>query len=375
MNTSSHLTSERYIWLDNAKMFAMLCVIFGHSSSLVVNGMPGRLLGLVVSFNMPLFVLLAGFTAERSFQRILSFSDLVDYIGKIYHRLLLPAVFLSAINQIFVTSLFARRLWLVFTVVAILEWFLEKWKNLLPDGISLSLRLLTFAFLIVASQSLNMFWFLNMLMKLQLSVAAGSFFISYFTSDAKRFLYVAAFSWALSFLVFDSWTFEMSFYFFVGLLLKRYWKQKTVLEIPVYWPMLAVVVGIVLLRNVTVNYGFYDYGLSRLIEMGLPLIYVCRLLVALALIFSILFCILKFSKRETWFSRMGQYSMAFYIVHALILETWLKPYVVANQLFVFEPPISTMFWLLVSIFLTMLSYGIILISARYRITRTLIIGK
>ena len=375
MNNTSHLTSERYIWLDNAKMFAMLCVIFGHSSSLVVDGMPGRLLGLIVSFNMPLFVLLSGFTAERAFQRILSFSDLVDYVGKIYHRLLLPAVFLSAINQIFVTSLFARRLWLVYAAVAFLEWFLERGKNLLPDGVSLCLRLLLLAFLVVASQWLNMFWFLNMLMKLQLSVAIGSFFISYITTDTKRFLYVAAFCWLLPFFVFDSWTFEMSFYFFVGLFLKRYWNSKKVLDIPVYWPILAVVAGVALLRYATVDYGFYDYGLARLIEMGLSLVYVCRLLVALLLIFAILFLILKYSQRETWFSRMGQFSMAFYIVHALILETWLKPYVEANQLFIFEPPFSTMLWLLVSIFLTLISYGIILICVRYRITRALVIGK
>ena len=50
--------SDRISWIDDAKMFAMFCVVFGHVSGLFSNKLVGfyPINTAIVSFNMPLFV-------------------------------------------------------------------------------------------------------------------------------------------------------------------------------------------------------------------------------------------------------------------------------------------------------------------------------
>lgn len=56
----------RVAWLDNVKMYAMLWVILGHVMTIVIKtnvDLSGRVMEhFIVAFNMPLFVMLSGYS-------------------------------------------------------------------------------------------------------------------------------------------------------------------------------------------------------------------------------------------------------------------------------------------------------------------------
>lgn len=83
----------RIAWIDNIRLFAILCVILYHSSQLVENKM---YFGWIIeSFNMALFFLLSGFTSYKSLNRIEDFNGLKEFAQKRFLRILLPCVFMS----------------------------------------------------------------------------------------------------------------------------------------------------------------------------------------------------------------------------------------------------------------------------------------
>ena len=83
---------KRIVWLDDAKMFAMLCVIFYHCLKYMPADMAGcsDTIEVITSFNMHLFVVLAGFTSFRALQRIACWDDYRRYVVKIALHLLVP---------------------------------------------------------------------------------------------------------------------------------------------------------------------------------------------------------------------------------------------------------------------------------------------
>ena len=52
--------NKRFLWLDIAKGITILLTIIGHS----IGG--GRILGIIHSFHMPLFFVLAGYTFKKT---------------------------------------------------------------------------------------------------------------------------------------------------------------------------------------------------------------------------------------------------------------------------------------------------------------------
>lgn len=91
MNT---IQSNRISWIDNAKFLAIMCVIVGHSFSMI----KGEFYGydefnlFIVAFNMPLFALLSGVTSFKSLSRIQTFGDLINYFNKILWHVGVPTV-------------------------------------------------------------------------------------------------------------------------------------------------------------------------------------------------------------------------------------------------------------------------------------------
>lgn len=83
----------RIVWIDNLRLFAILCVILYHSSQLVENKV---YFGWIIeSFNMALFFFLSGFTSSKSLSKIEDFTGLKDFIQKRFLRILLPCAFMS----------------------------------------------------------------------------------------------------------------------------------------------------------------------------------------------------------------------------------------------------------------------------------------
>lgn len=95
--------SDRISWIDDAKMFAMFCVVFGHVSGLFSNKLVGfyPINTAIVSFNMPLFVFLSGYTASRSINKVESFGSLWNYFKKVGLRILVPALTFSSLAWLY----------------------------------------------------------------------------------------------------------------------------------------------------------------------------------------------------------------------------------------------------------------------------------
>lgn len=368
-------TQNRQSWLDNAKMVAMLCVIAGHTAGLFANGLPGRLSGIIVAFNMPLFVLLSGYTALGGLQRIENFKGLVDYAEKILWRMVVPAVCLSAIDQTWRSLLFSRKLWILYALLAIALWLIGKWKErgmkYLPSKVFGIVRVLLVTFLLCSSLKLNMYWFLSMLMTLQMT-AAILFLVGKWVKLGVNNLVpmISALLWLISYVVYNSWTFEMSIYFTIGLVMKHFGLFDKILQMEQWIAVCLFVLGCVLCRLFTIDYGFYTNGVNDLISQGLYHIYPLRILVALSLSFAIIRWVNALSGDYNWFSKMGSYTLAFYTIHALLLDDFLKPN------FYFDNPANYMwiFGILATIALTAVTYLIIRLCDRWIATRRMVLG-
>lgn len=82
----------REAWIDNVRMFAMVCVMLGHTWHLIDCPLPLWLNDFILAFNMPLFVLLSGFVVVKSLKRINTWTDFIGYVYKIAMRIMIPAV-------------------------------------------------------------------------------------------------------------------------------------------------------------------------------------------------------------------------------------------------------------------------------------------
>lgn len=369
------MSTIRASWLDNAKMVAMLCVIAGHTIGLFANGLPAIVSGLIVAFNMPLFVLLSGYTSLGGLLRLDGVRSLLDYAEKALWRMVVPAVCLSALDQIWRGAFFSRKLWIVYAVLSVSLWLIGKCRE--RDRVPFPklwldiARGVLVAFLLYSSLSLNMYWFLSMLLKLQMLAAVMVLLGKWMkVSVGSLVLVLSALLWGTSYVIFDTWTFEMSVYFAIGLVMKQFGMFDRILHMDHLTAILLFVGGCILCRQVTIDYGFYSYGLEGLIRHGLYYIYPLRLLVALAISFAIIRWVYALSNDYNWFSKMGSYTLAFYTIHCLILEDFLKPHVY------FDDPSNYMwiFGLLAIVVFASVTYIIIRACDRWIVTRRLILG-
>lgn len=366
--------TSRSPWLDNAKMVAMLCVIAGHTGGWL-GGWPLNIGGLIVAFNMPLFVLLSGYTSLGGLLRLDSLKGLLDYVEKILWRMVVPAVCLSAIDQMWRGAFLARKLWLVYAALAIILWLMAKWREReglpFPKVVLDIARCILVVFLLVSSLNLNMYWFLSMLMKLQMFAAVLVLLGKWMkVTVGSLILALSALLWGASYLMFDSWTFEMSVYFAMGLAMKQMGMFDRILHMKYLVTIALFAVGCILCRLVTIDYGFYDNSLRSLIDQGLYHIYPLRVFVALTLSFAIIRWVYALSGDYNWFSKMGSYTLAFYTIHCLILDDFLKPYIH------FDNPANYM-WIvgiLATVVLTVATYTIIRVCERWLVTRRLVLG-
>lgn len=366
----------RLPWLDNAKMVAMICVIIGHTGGLFANGIPGRFMGIIVGFNMPLFVLLSGLVSLGALSRLVDFRSLTDYFEKILWRMMIPAVALSAIDQAAKGMLFARKLWVLYFCIALLFWIvfrkplIKEKLSKVPDKLMLFCKFALVIFLLVSSLWLNMFWFLSMLMKLQLSAACLSYILNFtLISQKTQIVTISIFLWIGSYFVFDGWTFEMSIYYAIGLLIKQFGMIVKIWQMKIWLSAILFIAGCVLCRFFTINYGFYTYSFADLLQNGIAHIYALRVIVALLLSSAIIRWVFALSRDYNWFSHAGSRSMAFYTIHALLLATVPAGFYIEN-------PHNYMwiFGFLFAFAFTTVTYGIILLCERWKLTRGLVLG-
>lgn len=168
--TTSYIVSQmsnRLSWVDNVKMVAMLFVILGHTWRIIHCPLPEWLSLFILSFNMPLFVLMTGYTSVRGIDKIATIQNLKDYLFKTTKRVMLPsAVFSIAVS----------------IVVLFLKYVIDdndfSWSKVIVKLIILSIYVIAFIYrnhqkgkflfsflcimAIPISLKFSMFWFLNM---------------------------------------------------------------------------------------------------------------------------------------------------------------------------------------------------------------------
>ena len=87
---------HRIAWLDNVKMFAMLWVILGHVMTIVIKtnvDLSGKIMEhFIVAFNMPLFVIISGYSNLNTFNKITEWRELVDFVKKSVIHILLSLI-------------------------------------------------------------------------------------------------------------------------------------------------------------------------------------------------------------------------------------------------------------------------------------------
>ena len=167
---------QRIAWLDNVKMFAMLCVILGHVMTIVIKtnmDLSGKIIEhFIVAFNMPLFVIISGYSNLNTFNKITKWRELIDFVKKSVIRILLPVV--------------------TFCVI-----------GLTPNFI------------------FSPFWFLNMILYLMIGFAVIHFAV--YSIKKQHMLGVSVLLFLLCFIwVNKVWMGEMCTYYAVGLLCKKY---------------------------------------------------------------------------------------------------------------------------------------------------------
>lgn len=169
--------SVRIPWIDAVKMFAMLCVILGHSNSCL----PHDIIGFhefnmwIVVFNMPLFVIISGFIGYNGVMRINAFFDLLNYIEKISERIAIPTfgfTILTRMPYLFLSHSFFKLAVGISMICMLFIWYLA--RNKISDTVHKVLLIIT---LVVVLMGISNFWLLNMILALTLAVSMVVYFV------------------------------------------------------------------------------------------------------------------------------------------------------------------------------------------------------
>lgn len=374
---SAVVQNNREAWLDNVKMVAMILVIaihtIGHIGDMSTWGY-SAVAEWINSFNMQMFTLLAGYTTWHSFKKIDSLGRLCDYGEKIFSRMVLPAVIFSAIPQIEKHLLFARKLWVIFAIVCFLSYWAIKLYKKCPNHILLSSRILLIAFLLVSSLWLNMYWFIAMLMKLQ---CVGAIIIYganiILRTKVAKFLYIVCLITVLlptSFFFLDSYSAEMAPYFIIGISMAIYEiKIKRSYRFLLFF-IICAVVGFVL-QPVVKGFSFYNSSVVYLIARGLYKIIAVRFFCTTCMSFAIIGIVTFVSKRYNTFSKMGSYSLSFYIIQDIILMYVVYPYINING----EPVLMWLGWIALVVVIMFAIYLLISLISKSDAVAKVLLGK
>lgn len=143
---------HRIAWLDNVKMFAMLWVILGHVMTIVIKtnvDLSGKIMEhFIVAFNMPLFVIISGYSNLNTFNKITEWRELVDFVKKSVIHILLPVVTFCVIgltpNFIFSPFWFLNMILYLMIGFAVIHFAVYSIKRQHLLGVSILLFLLCF---------------------------------------------------------------------------------------------------------------------------------------------------------------------------------------------------------------------------------------
>ena len=319
---------SRLSWLDNSKMLAMLLVIIYHVGSFANLGEVGP---AIESFNMPLFMILSGYACYHSLFRDKTIREWGLYIKKNFMRIMIPCIFVSAWS---------------------LPWTHDK---------------LFF---------LHGYWFLQCLFSILLASALIEIGCAVLKIKETFWLIAIMLNIAMLFVTRNNLS-EMTSYFTIGLILRRYDVLNILFRLPLTTRIVGVVWGWIILWSVL--YGlfyksFYLFPFIKLVSLGDVHIFILRHIQGVVMAVSVIILMELISKEYNKFSYWGSTTLGMYLIHVFIVDNILNRAgfkIVSTGSSLVDIAIS----LLLAFFLYFITILICKISMSTRITRLLILGE
>ena len=305
--------------------------------------------------------------AWKSLERIVSLESCLVYFEKLFERTVLPTVAFSALYAIWQGELFARRLWLAYFFLTIVYFLLKYRIDKVPEWMRTPVRMLMSGVLIVLSFRVNFFWFMAMIIEFQTLWGMICFAFHRLKSGLKLTLAIVVFALFI-FATNDGWFTEFVTYYSFGLFLRYSDAMDKWQKMPA-WPTILILAVTAIILRVTRSYCFYGYSVCALIQEGNGWIFVLRQFNGLLLSMLVIYWVRKCTGSYNALSRFGSFSMALYMVHALILEFY--PMSFAGS----DPVVHWLRLSLIVILLTSISYGFILGLNWWRLSRKVFLGK
>lgn len=216
--------SIRVAWIDNIKMFAMLSVMFGHISATYFSGEPYKdwVHHFLISWSMPLFIFISGYTGLSGILRIANFSDYRFYVMKISERILFPSLAYSCILEIF--SLKIDHTIVAITILSLL-FFMVRYKNYYEKTAYLSwaysLGIIFLSLFNVLLGIFNQMWYFTQMLRYLILASTCCYFVKKF----RRFsCFIVLLAIIFAMMLKNYWyvNIELLSYFILGMCMKYY---------------------------------------------------------------------------------------------------------------------------------------------------------
>lgn len=329
----TNFNANRISWIDNAKMFAMFCVVFGHISDLFPKNILGfhQINAWIVSFNMAIFIFLSGYTSYHGLDKIVDIKDYLKYIYKIGKRLLIPTLTFSLLALILSKS---------------------------------------------TSHALGEAWFLKMLFRLLLISSSIILIINSFSiKDKYKIIFSVLFLLVSLSGVLGNNTTEWGLYFIGGYLFKRYCILDTIFKrkkIVILTLIISFILGLYGESLWCDKYNFYLYSWKDLYKNNIIGYFFERQFLAFMWIFFFILFIKIISKTYTKFSYYGTKTLGIYLVHGCIFGCFLK-----NNIYIDFSESGWIMWIIFisAILLTLSSLLIIKILEYNKWTKLFFLGE
>ena len=328
---NSFSANKRIAWIDNVKFFAIWCVIFGHFNGLLfTHGRPG--FGfvnlLIVVFNMPLFVLMSGYSNYHSLIRIDNIMSLAKYIKNAILYIALPCI-----------------------IPSLLAYVIRDCQGVL---------------------SFKHYWFLVMLFIMQVTCGL-CFYVSSKLNRANR-EWIAWTVFSLAMIMLDKYsTSDLFFYYLLGGIAKRI-ESKGCSECTVvknnFMIALACCVALCIFPFVG-KYQFYYDTIYSLYHEGKIYIWFLRVFDACLFCYVIIALTMKYSSKYNLLSFVGSKTLGLYIFTGLIIDICLRYKIMIDDDSMFSWLSST----IISFAATFVALLIILLLESNKYTRFLFFGK
>lgn len=371
VTTNNH---NRIAWIDNVRLFAILCVVFGHSCFHCDPEKIGYsiwgfqwLTAFIVSFNMQLFVFLSGYCAWKGIEHIDTLNKLTEYWFKISKRVAIPAFVFNFGGGIIQNTVDRDIKGIIVCAGVVLFSCLAYYigKKARFKWIYKAFAYLVLAYTLFRSG----FWFFTMLLQIMVMVS----FIWYLKNRIGQAWVLVPLLFMLfivSLLIRASWTHTEEFvpFFVGGMFMGKYDLVRKLGQKPLIM-LFFVALGLLSFHLVR-EMNFYSISLMDLCSMGIPYIFIIRQLCAFSLILFFFLLFYTIINSYGAISKWGGYTLSIYMIHAVI-NGYLREYIH------FMPGSDWFIWsqcMLVFVFLVVTSCLFIALFKMNEFTRVLLLG-